>query len=271
MSALEISEESQNLSIYQRLRPALGTFVAIEGAAGDARIAADAVEEAFAAVARVDALMHPRRSGSDLQRIANAGANVRVAVHPWTFSVLRLSQSLYAESGGAFDPCVPESVSRMSALQLYESDIVICRGSIQIDLGGIAKGFAVDRAVDELRAHGCLAGIVNAGGDLRVFGAATYPIWIRAANGSAQKVALAECALGVSAPRSADSSPEHRGYYLGTTGSAVEGRPVAIVAREAALADALCKCAMLCPSSVLSAMLCAHGARTIDLATGPRE
>lgn len=271
MSALEINGKSKNLSIYQRLRPALGTFVAIEAVAVDARIAADAVEEAFTAVVRVDSLMHPKRPGSDLQRIANAGVNVRVAVHPWTFRTLQLSQSLYTQSGGAFDPCVPESVGRMSALQLQDSDGVICRGSLQIDLGGIAKGFAIDRAVDELRARGCVAGLVNAGGDLRVFGSATYPIWIRAGNGSAQKITLADCALGVSAPRSADSPPEHRGYYFGTTGSAIEGRHVAVVARDAAVADALCKCALLCPASLLSEMLRAHGARSVDLVTGPRE
>jgi FAD:protein FMN transferase len=39
-----------------------------------------------------------------------------------------------------------------------------------IDLGGIAKGFAVDRAVDAMRCEGAASGVVNAGGDLRVFG-----------------------------------------------------------------------------------------------------
>ena len=37
-----------------------------------------------------------------------------------------------------------------------------------LDLGGIAKGFAVDRAIHELRRGGCTQGVVNAGGDLRV-------------------------------------------------------------------------------------------------------
>jgi thiamine biosynthesis lipoprotein len=42
--------------------------------------------------------------------------------------------------------------------------------SVQIDLGGIAKGFAVDRAVEALQRHGVIGGLVNAGGDLRAFG-----------------------------------------------------------------------------------------------------
>jgi thiamine biosynthesis lipoprotein ApbE len=39
-----------------------------------------------------------------------------------------------------------------------------------VDLGGIAKGFAVDRAVKALKCAGLASGVVNAGGDLRVFG-----------------------------------------------------------------------------------------------------
>jgi thiamine biosynthesis lipoprotein len=48
-----------------------------------------------------------------------------------------------------------------------------------IDLGGIAKGFAVDRAVDALRAHGIARGLVNAGGDIASFGTRPDTIHIR--------------------------------------------------------------------------------------------
>ena len=51
--------------------------------------------------------------------------------------------------------------------------------SVRIDLGGIAKGFAVDRAIDVLRAHGRSHGIVNAGGDLAAFGQRRQAIHIR--------------------------------------------------------------------------------------------
>ena len=50
---------------------------------------------------------------------------------------------------------------------------------MRLDLGGIAKGHAVDEAVGTLLAQGCVAGWVNAGGDLRVFGAAELPIRLR--------------------------------------------------------------------------------------------
>jgi thiamine biosynthesis lipoprotein len=53
------------------------------------------------------------------------------------------------------------------------------RRRLTIDLGGIAKGFAVDRAIDVLQASGVDAGLVNAGGDLRVFGSHNPAVRIR--------------------------------------------------------------------------------------------
>jgi thiamine biosynthesis lipoprotein len=53
------------------------------------------------------------------------------------------------------------------------------RPGMAIDLGGIAKGFAVDRAVDALREHGMPSGLVNAGGDLKAFGPQPHMVHIR--------------------------------------------------------------------------------------------
>jgi len=50
---------------------------------------------------------------------------------------------------------------------------------ISIDLSGIAKGFAVDRAIDALKRPGILSGLVNAGGDLAAYGPAPYTVHIR--------------------------------------------------------------------------------------------
>jgi|SRR5712671_2583789 len=51
--------------------------------------------------------------------------------------------------------------------------------SVKIDLGGIAKGFAVDCAVDALHRHGMAEGLVNAGGDLRAFGPRSHVVEVR--------------------------------------------------------------------------------------------
>lgn len=65
-----------------------------------------------------------------------------------------------------------------------------------IDLGGIAKGFAVDCAVNCLRAHGASAGLVNAGGDLRAFGMITWRIHVRHPANPGRLVPFADLASG---------------------------------------------------------------------------
>ncbi len=72
-------------------------------------------------------------------------------------------------SGGAYD-----------AIQLLpENQVRFAHRGVNIDLGGIAKGFAVDRAIEALRHHGIAEGLVNAGGDLAAFGPRRYPVDIR--------------------------------------------------------------------------------------------
>jgi thiamine biosynthesis lipoprotein len=182
-------------------------------------------------------------------------------VNSWTFEVLRLSQQLNQQSEGLFDPCLPGSGGRMPDLELREPDAVVCRAPLMLDLGGIAKGFAVDQAVEELQRHGCPEGMVNAGGDLRVFGAAPRTIHAVTANGNFTAVELRAAALAASAPRTVASPTEHRGFYLGTSGAPVEGFAVAIIAPSAAVADALCKCALVCPPAMLTKLLDTYSAR----------
>jgi FAD:protein FMN transferase len=76
--------------------------------------------------------------------------------------------------------------------------------SVKIDLGGIAKGYAVDCAVDALQRHGIPDGLVNAGGDLRAFGPRSHMIDIRDPRRPERtllRVALGNGALASSAGR----------------------------------------------------------------------
>jgi FAD:protein FMN transferase len=62
---------------------------------------------------------------------------------------------------------------------LPENQVRFAHRGVGIDLGGIAKGFAVDRAIETLRHHGIPDGLVNAGGDLAAFGPRRHPVDIR--------------------------------------------------------------------------------------------
>ncbi len=71
----------------------------------------------------------------------------------------------------------------MLDIELPEPEMVVIRKRVALDLGGIAKGFAVDRAIEQLMAAGCIGGQVNAGGDMRVFGENATPVWLRTDRG----------------------------------------------------------------------------------------
>jgi len=178
----------------------LGTFVDIDVDDVDERHAEGAVEAAFAAVAEVHRLMSFHEADSDLSRLNRSASSGAVAVHPWTYEVMEMAADMNRRSAGAFDIGVAptlqqlgqlpsdEAVTVTSAASVPMADALELLGdhrvrfthpSLKIDLGGIAKGFAVDRAIDALRSHGVRSAIVNAGGDLAAFGPEARTIHIR--------------------------------------------------------------------------------------------
>ncbi|MFT3812553.1 MAG: FAD:protein FMN transferase [Acidovorax sp.] len=154
----------------RRAQPWLGTLVEVgvpEGACADA---------AFDALRRVQACMSRFDPRSDVGRFAALPVGASLHVEEDTAQVLHAARQLQQASGGLFDitqgrapegwRCEGRRLTRLHAAAAF-------------DLGGIAKGYAVDCAVRALQAEGCAAGWVNAGGDLRAFGAAQLPILLR--------------------------------------------------------------------------------------------
>jgi thiamine biosynthesis lipoprotein len=174
----------------RRARPLLGTFVEI--AVGDASRTdmEAAIEAAFGAVAEAHRLMSFHEAGSDVRRLNNEASMHPVCVHPWTFGVLQTAIDLHRHSTGIFDITVASVLQDMSLLPRASArrapadnpptteTIELMPGrrvrfthpDTTIDLGGIAKGFAVDRAIDILRHHDMPTALVNAGGDLAMLG-----------------------------------------------------------------------------------------------------
>jgi thiamine biosynthesis lipoprotein len=250
-----------------RVRVGLGTLIAIEAQGATPEIRAAAIEAAMACCQRVELSMHPSRQGSDLAALAAAPAGSEIRVDPWTVEVLRLAQNLSAASAGVFDPCLPHSPGGLADVQLISQDRVRTDARVRLDLGGIAKGFAVDCAVQALRAAGCEAGLVNAGGDARAFGPRGFPIECRA-GGRRQCLELREAAVAVSCADAAGRPPEHRGYYLRAAGAdaqapSLQQRHAIVLAASAAVADGLTKCWMLAPAAIATAALEAFDARAL--------
>jgi thiamine biosynthesis lipoprotein len=238
----------------RRLRIAMGTWVAIEATAANpppelattARaIEQAAIEAAYAAIGLAEQAMHPHREGSDLARINAAPLHVPIEIQPDTWRVLQLARRLHELTDGVFDPCLPSRPGTLHDVELGSGPMLVCHAPVRIDLGGIAKGHAIDRAVERLMEHGCCAGLVNAGGDLRVFGERQEAILLRETDTGFRHLALKNSALAVSDVDAIGRPAEHQGYY-NRKGQTAARRYAAVIAKDAATADGLTKCVLLC-------------------------
>lgn len=217
----------------RRARPLLGTLVDIRV---EASTGAGAIEAAFAALAQVHRLMSAQDPASDVGRINNRGrAGRAVPVHPWTREVLTRARELSEATDGLFD----------------------CFAGGQLTLDGIAKGFAVDQAVAVLRRKGVAWGTVNAGGDLRVFGARPEPVHVKDAEGRLFSAGvLREESIATSAAASILDPRNGRACPGGATFS--------VIAADCMTADALTKVVALDPAAS-AGVLARCGARAIVL------
>jgi thiamine biosynthesis lipoprotein len=195
----------------RRCRPLLGTFVEVCACADSVPRATGALEAAFAAVERVQRRMSFHEPQSDVSCLNRWAAHGPVAVDPWTYRVLEAASGFRDASRGVFDVTVAPELQRWGylpaaghaagagrplrdpgAIELLPDRRVRFRRPVRIDLGGIAKGFAVDRAIEALRDAGAVAGRVNAGGDLRVFGASPTTVHVRHPGAPARVLPLAQ-------------------------------------------------------------------------------
>lgn len=184
---------------FRETRFLMDTAVTVQVASRDTQKARRLAEDAFGEIARVEELV-------------GRGATIEVGrrwekVPEEVADILRRSLYFSKLSRGAFDVTVgpitslwgflagnphlppPEEIRRKLACVGYENLEVSgdsVRGKVEgmsLDLGGAAKGYAVDRAIEVLRSAGVEGGLVEAGGDIRFFG--------RKADGSPWRIALA--------------------------------------------------------------------------------
>lgn len=250
----------------ERARPLLGTVVAVRVHGSAARAAHRAIDQAFAMMSEIHHLMSFQEEASDVSRMNREAARAPVAVQPHTFCVLawaarmaRLSQGLFDASIGSTlvewgilaapnADALPDPRASFRDIELRSGRRVFFKRPLWIDLGGIAKGYAVDRAVAALHACGISSACVNAGGDLRILGAHAERIAIRTAEPPVDVLPMLEIrdgALATSCGRI--SSRAHAGgriscHVSGHTRQAVDARTtVSVLAGRCVIADALTK------------------------------
>lgn len=183
--------------LIRRTVPVMGTVAEVGVVHDDESHAHAAIDAAMAELRRVERIMTRFTDTSEIGR-ANLGAASRpVPIGDETELVLREGLAWAEASDGAFDPCLGKAVAlwnvgrrrvppvagefeRFAGRRLYrqlevgrfggEPVLLYHDPDIALDLGGIAKGYGVDRAARALRANGVTDGLVNVGGDLYALG-----------------------------------------------------------------------------------------------------
>lgn len=181
-------------TVFKKTTPLMDTIVSITVVAGSKAVAEQAIEKTFAEISRFGDLINFYSDKSELYEInRNAGIHA-VKVSPETLDIVEKALIAAEKSGGAFDPTIgpivklwdflnktkpTESVIALALPLVKYKDILIDRTDstvflkrkgMMIDLGGIAKGYAADLAIETLKKEGILSGLVSIAGDIRTFG-----------------------------------------------------------------------------------------------------
>ena len=175
----------------------MGTFGRVIAVAKNPGTAEKCIERAFEQLDSVEKLMSYHRDDSQIAEINHNAYKNPVRVSKPVFEVLQKAIEFSKVSGGAFDVTVgplvdlwqrageansvPTDAELEQArsevgyekliLDVNEMSVQFAVEGMKVDLGGIAKGYAIDRAVEAMQASGAIGGMVDVGGDIRCFGA----------------------------------------------------------------------------------------------------
>jgi thiamine biosynthesis lipoprotein len=280
----------------QRTAVCMDTIVSIEvpGVAATDASALDAIERAFGWFREVEARCSRFRRDSDIGRLAGR-VNEAVPVSTVTFEALRFALAMAEVTEGVFDPTVGATLEAVGFDRNYQTgervssgvaasgrasfrDVeldeaartVTCHAPLVLDLGAVAKGFAVDLAAVELRDFPGFA--VNAGGDIRVRGlnaeGEPWRIGIRDPREPEELIELLHLTDTAVCTSAGYERPNRtaEGHHLvdATTGrTPVEVAGVTVVAPSAMLADTLATTAFLLGPDRGAAMVEDQGASAL--------
>lgn len=173
----------------------MGTLVTVTGVAPTDSQSQKAVAAAFREIHRLEELLSTWIPASELSRVNAAAGRDAIAVSPETFELLARSMDIAELTEGGFNIAVGPAVEAWSVterMRIPDKDeldrlkafvdpaqirldgrartVFLLKQGMRIDVGGIGKGFAADRAVAVMQAAGATAGVVALSGDIKTFG-----------------------------------------------------------------------------------------------------
>lgn len=180
----------------RRIQAVMGTdgMLAAVIAPHEHGIASDVLHEAENTLRDIEARLSVWITRSEISRLNRVAKDVEVPLSASARAVLLAARQAHVDTDGTFDvTCRPQielwrkagqqgatptdremadacAASNWSLVQLTDGGAIKKASTVQFDLGGIAKGYAIDRAFELLRRQGWPGGLVNLGGDIRCFG-----------------------------------------------------------------------------------------------------
>jgi thiamine biosynthesis lipoprotein len=174
----------------------MGTFAHIVAVAQNSGTAKNCIEAALDEIHKVDNLMSDYKSDSEISQVNREAYEKPVQVSEPTFEVLQRSIEFSKMTDGAFDVTVGPLVAlfrKAKETKVAPSEEQITQAKLKVgfeklkldsenktvqfsekgmllDLGGIAKGYAIDKAIETARRCGAVGAMVDIGGDVRCFG-----------------------------------------------------------------------------------------------------
>jgi len=218
---------------------AMDTTVSITVIENDTEKATTAVKDAFNEIIRIEGLMSPEEESSEIYVLNHSGTSW-VNLSPETIYVLKKSLYYSEISGGCFDPTVkplvdmwmkkvktqgkiPDPTDLSDELELvgWENLVIdeengrarFLKEGMQVTLGGIAKGYAIDRACEVLEKSGVKQALVDVGGDIRTIGAKSWTVAIQHPRQESEWLGIIE----LENEAVATSGDYRRFFFLGST------------------------------------------------------
>ena len=184
--------------MYKESRVLMDTYCTITVVSSSKERAVDAIDAGFAEIKHLDMLLNYFSDQSEITAVNRAAGIKPVKVSDATLEILEKTAEISHTTAGAFDPTIapvikqwkfskgpsgasvpPQEVIK-EALRLADfkkvlidrvsSEVFLKEEKMELDLGGIAKGYGADKAVDAIKAKGIRAALVAIAGDIRGFG-----------------------------------------------------------------------------------------------------
>ncbi len=182
-------------AVVKRAQMHMGTLVTVTGVASTDAVAQEAVMAAFREIHRLEELLSTWIPASELSRVNAAAGRDAIAVSAETFELLTRSMEISELTQGGFNIAVGPAVEAWSVTERMripaqdELDrlkkivdqaqirldgrartVFLLKPNMRVDVSGIGKGFAADRAAAVMQAAGATAGVVALSGDIKTFG-----------------------------------------------------------------------------------------------------